>query len=133
MPLVEKKKQQLIKVMRLIGKPIKVTSEYRSFEEQNELYAQGRTKPGNIVTNAKGGESWHNWRCAFDIVFVKGDTITYDGDWELVGEIGKVLDLEWGGDWTGFPDRPHFHYNAGYTLKDFQEGNIDYEKFKIKT
>ena len=45
-----------------------ITSTYRDFESQNELYTQGRTKKGAIVTNAKGGQSWHNWKRAIDIV-----------------------------------------------------------------
>ena len=39
---------------------------YRSFDEQNHLYAQGRTKPGKIVTYAKGGQSYHNFGLAFE-------------------------------------------------------------------
>ena len=44
-----------------------VTSTYRDAESQNALYAQGRTAPGKIVTNAQAGDSWHNWRCAVDV------------------------------------------------------------------
>jgi peptidoglycan L-alanyl-D-glutamate endopeptidase CwlK len=42
----------------------------RTIAEQNELYAQGRTKAGKIVTNAKGGQSYHNYGLAFDIVLL---------------------------------------------------------------
>ena len=50
------------------GFDILITSTYRDAEAQNALYAQGRTKKGSIVTNAKAGESIHNYRLAFDIV-----------------------------------------------------------------
>lgn len=116
-------------IMEAVGHPIKVTDDYRSIDEQNELYAQGRTKPGKIVTNAKGGESFHNWRCAFDVVFVAGNTVTYEGPWDTVGKVGEILGLEWGGRWTSFQDRPHFQFTAGYSLEDFQKGRVDERKF----
>ncbi len=93
--------------------PIFVTSTYRSWEEQAELYAQGRTKPGAIVTNAQPGESWHNFRRAFDIAF-RGEK-PYVGPWERVGRLGELIGLAWGGRWKK-PDRPHFEYAGGLTL-----------------
>lgn len=96
-----------------------VTQGYRSKEEQDKLYAQGRTRPGSIVTNAKGGYSYHNHRVAFDVCFLIDKHASYDGDWQKIGNIGKSLGLEWGGDWKGFLDRPHFQYTAGYNLNDF--------------
>jgi peptidoglycan L-alanyl-D-glutamate endopeptidase CwlK len=107
LPEVKEKMDKLIQVCDILGMPIRVTSGFRSFEEQNKLYAQGRTTAGNIVTNAKGGESDHNFGKAFDIVFRKTG---YEGDWEFVGKIGKQLGLKWGGDWKGgFIDKPHFY------------------------
>jgi peptidoglycan L-alanyl-D-glutamate endopeptidase CwlK len=144
LPKVEVMKNNLVKIMASIGKPIVITDEYRSIEEQNELYAQGRTKPGNIVTNARGGESFHNWRVAFDIAFSTKTGISYDGDWEMVGTIGEILGLEWGGwstkatqdtlmipGWPGFIDKPHFQFTAGYTIQDFQKGVVDLKKFEV--
>lgn len=124
-PEVQEKANMLISIMEAIGHPIKVTEGYRSPEKQNELYAQGRTKPGQIVTNAKGGESFHNWRCAFDVAFVQGNAITYDGPWDMFGKIVRALGCEWGGDWSSFQDRPHVQYTGGYSLQDFQEGKVD--------
>jgi peptidoglycan L-alanyl-D-glutamate endopeptidase CwlK len=83
----------------------------RTFEEQDALYAKGRTIPGSIVTNAPGGLSWHNYGLAVDIVFkdAKGNwTWSESNDWDGLGVLGKMFGLEWGGDWTSFPDRPHF-------------------------
>lgn len=105
---------------------------FRSFEEQDSLYAQGRTTPGTILTNAKGGQSFHNYGVAVDIVFlVNGKPSWSEGfPWSEIGRIGKSYGFEWGGDWASFPDRPHLQYTAGYTLADFQNGTVDYSLFK---
>lgn len=76
---------------------------YRSPEEQDELYAHGRTKPGPIVTNARAGQSKHNSRQAFDCVPLNagkpqwGDAATY----LKMGLIGEAVGLTWAGRWTG--------------------------------
>jgi peptidoglycan L-alanyl-D-glutamate endopeptidase CwlK len=110
------------------GIELLITSTYRDHESQNALYAQGRTKPGNKVTNAKGGESWHNFRVAYDVVPLrngkpvwgtKGEDLKI---WQRVGEIGKSLGLEWAGDWKTFKEFPHFQYTKGYTLAQFRNG-----------
>jgi peptidoglycan L-alanyl-D-glutamate endopeptidase CwlK len=98
-----------------------LTGTYRTFEEQDALYAQGRTKPGRKVTNAKGGWSWHNFRRAFDVAIrdFPGDTTpddVYDGPWALVGALGEHLGLEWGGRWPHGADLPHFQMTRGMTL-----------------
>ena len=101
-----------------------VTSTYRDNESQDALYAQGRTAPGNIVTRAKAGQSWHNWRCALDVVpLVNGKAIWDDqAMWKQVGEIGKSCGLEWAGDWVTFKEFPHFQYTGGMTLAQLQQG-----------
>jgi len=113
------------------GIDVLVTSTYRDNEAQNALYAQGRTKPGAIVTNAKAGQSWHNWRCAFDVVPIRygkpvWGTTGKDGDlWRQVGEIGESCGLEWAGRWTGkLKEMAHFQYTNGLTLADFQNGRV---------
>ncbi len=104
----------LSKAMAELGKPIRITEGCRSMERQAELYAQGRTKPGNIVTNAKPGQSKHNFCKAFDVVFTKLGYEAPEKDWQLLGMMGESFNNEvgitvvWGGDWKGFPDRPHF-------------------------
>ncbi len=89
-----------------------VTHTFRSAEEQQKLYDQGRTTPGNVVTNAAPGQSLHNFEPthAFDIAFRKPDGSL---DWDVTlfenyARIAKQLGLDWGGDWTTFKDRPHF-------------------------
>ena len=42
----------------------------RSFAEQDAIYAQGRTKVGDIVSYAKGGQSFHNYGLATDGVLL---------------------------------------------------------------
>lgn len=102
------------------GIVLRVTQAFRSFEEQAGLWAMGRDKPGRIVTNAKPGWSWHNWRRAYDVAIVtyEGDTTpldVYDGPWTRVGELGEKCGLEWGGRWKHL-DLPHFENRAGKTL-----------------
>jgi len=101
-----------------------ITSTYRDAESQNALYAQGRTTPGSKVTNAKGGQSFHNWKVAFDFVPVVNGKAQW-ADTALFtkcGEIGESLGLEWAGRWVKFKELAHFQYTNGLTLADFQEG-----------
>jgi len=116
-PLVVEKARQLIELAQADGIEILVTSTLRSFEEQAELFAIGRTKPGKIVTNAKGGESWHNFGLAFDVVpLVNGKAIWDSPFWSQIGELGKQIDLTWGGDFKSFKDKPHFEFHPNVTL-----------------
>lgn len=106
------------------GIDVLITSTYRDYACQDSLYAQGRTKPGRIVTNAKGGQSWHNFRLAFDFVPVQGgkarwnDTATF----RRCGEIAESLGLEWAGRWKTFKEMAHCQWTGGLTLKDLRAG-----------
>jgi len=110
---------------------IVITQTLRSIEEQNVLYAQGRTTPGKIVTNAKGGESLHNYGLAYDIAVLGNTGITWDDhadiddddiwDYLEAGEAGEKLGLTWGGRWK-FRDVPHYQFTFGLTLKDLIAG-----------
>lgn len=100
--------EKLVETMASLGKPIRITEGFRSMERQAELYAQGRTKPGNIVTNAKPGQSRHNFGEAIDVVFKLTGYNAPQADWELLGATGEALGLSWGGRWKGFVDLPHF-------------------------
>lgn len=101
-----------------------ITSTYRDGESQNELYAQGRTKPGKIVTNAKAGDSFHNWRVAFDFVPIVGGKAQWnDADlFKRCGEIAESIGLEWAGKWTKFRELPHLQFTGGLRLADFKAG-----------
>lgn len=106
------------------GIDVLITSTYRDGESQNELYAQGRTKAGKIVTNARAGQSYHNWRCAFDFVPI----VNGKAQWNDValftkcGEIAENVGLEWAGRWKKFKEMPHCQYTGGLSLLDFQQG-----------
>jgi peptidoglycan L-alanyl-D-glutamate endopeptidase CwlK len=93
---------------------IHVTSGYRSYEEQDDLYEQGRSKPGDIVTDARGGYSSHNFGTAFDVTVFEGGQPKWEGEeYKTVGQLGKQLGLSWGGDWRK-PDEPHFYLKPGW-------------------
>lgn len=93
------------------GYPIFLVEGRRSFARQSWLYAQGRTRPGDVVTNAKAGESNHNPKAdgygwALDFAFTGGEPYADHHPWELVGILAEKHGLEWGGRWKK-PDRPH--------------------------
>jgi peptidoglycan L-alanyl-D-glutamate endopeptidase CwlK len=89
-----------------------ITCTHRSNAEQTSLFAQGRSKPGKIVTNAKAGQSNHNKypSPAFDIAFKdsKGAINWTEALFRKFAVIAKANGLSWGGDWRSFKDYPHF-------------------------
>ena len=95
------------------GLPIKIGESFRSVAEQDALYAQGRTQPGSIVTNAKGSSysSQHQWGIAADFYRADGKGAYNEaGDYfNRVGAIAKQLGLAWGGDWKSIVDKPHVY------------------------
>lgn len=116
-----------------------VTCGYRSFAEQNELYAKGRTELGSVVTNAKGGYSQHNYGIAIDIAMnydVDKDGKVTDDTWNVKGfkkvaEIMKKHGFGWGGDWKSFKDYPHFYLTQwGDTTTKIRKQYSTYTKFK---
>jgi peptidoglycan L-alanyl-D-glutamate endopeptidase CwlK len=108
-PPVQPYARALVHAAAAAGIEIKVISGFRSYQEQDELFAQGRTKPGKRVTNCKGGESNHNFGVAFDIgVFDGKHYLPESPSYDAVGVLGKELGLDWGGDWASLVDKPHF-------------------------
>lgn len=124
LPVVKEKAARFVEECKKVGVDALVTSTYRDLESQAALYAQGRTKPGIRVTNAKAGQSFHNYKCAFDFVpVVNGkaqwsDTKTF----QKCGGVAKAVGLEWAGDWKTFPEMAHCQYTGGLTLLDLQNG-----------
>ena len=106
------------------GIDVIITSTYRDAESQNALYAQGRTAPGKKVTNAKAGQSFHNWRVAFDFCpIVNGKAMWNDAVLFIrCGEIAEGIGLEWAGRWKKFNETAHCQYTGGLSLADFQAG-----------
>ena len=103
----------------------------RTWKEQDKLYAKGRTAPGNIVTNARGGFSNHNYAIAGDYgVFRSGKYLDSTDPAEAIA-IHKLVaaqvltkfgtEIEWGGNWKSFKDYPHFQYNNGLTMTQMRK------------
>lgn len=129
-PIVKEKVLDIIEKAYSEGIYVLITDGYRSYAEQDELYAQGRTKPGSIVTNAKGGQSNHNFGIAVDFCLTnKEGTAAYwtvNADWKRVAAIAKSMGFEWGGDWTSFKDNPHLEYTGKITVEP-EDTKVDAE------
>ena len=97
------------------GIAINIISGTRTHAEQDALYAQGRTTGGEIVTNARGGYSNHNFGIAFDIGVFSGNRYLPESPlYKAVGALGMELGLEWGGNWTSIVDQPHFQLRPAW-------------------
>lgn len=95
----------------------------RSFAESDALYAQGRTAPGEIVTKARGGSSYHNYGLAFDFAMVTNgkDDYSVGPNWMKVVSIMKQHGMTWGGDFPeGQHDDPHFENRYGHNWRDLE-------------
>lgn len=124
---------------------IRIVQGLRTFAEQNELYAQGRTKPGNRVTNSKGGQSYHNYGLAIDfaLLYDKDKNGTYESlswdtlkdmdkdgesDWIEVVNVFEDAGYTWGGRFSSIKDNPHLEKNFGIhwrkLLERYNAGNI---------
>lgn len=107
---------------------------WRSPDEQDTLYARGRSLVGPRVTNARAWESWHQCRRAWDAVPLRSGRPVwgyspYDEDWEAMVEEADRLGIEWGGRWHRFPDYAHWQVvPAGLTLVAAKRETLDYEE-----
>lgn len=98
------------------GYTVFVTQGLRTKAQQDAIYAQGRTKPGKIVTHAPFPKSMHNHGLAFDIAFRGKELYPADDKvWKAVAEIGKKIGLDAGYFWKKFQDKPHFEYTGKYS------------------
>lgn len=124
LPVVAAKAAAFVAACDAAGIDVLITSTLRDGEAQAALYAQGRTKPGKVVTNAKAGQSWHNHACAFDFVpIVHGKAMWDDArTFERCGVIAESLGLEWAGRWKSFREAAHCQYTGGLSLADLQAG-----------
>ena len=132
-PIVEEQSKQLIQQAAEKGIEVVITDGFRSAEDQDKLYEKGRSAEGEIVTYAKGGQSYHNFGLAVDFALKTPDgAIIWDrqydrntngvADWTEVVDLAKTLGFEWGGDWEQFKDYPHLEMNFGLTIADLQNG-----------
>lgn len=121
----------------LAGKAqVRITQGLRTFQEQNNLYALGRTKPGKKVTHAKPGQSIHNYGLAVDIcLIIEGKTASWDtakdwdndtiADWYECVKIFAKQGWEWGGNWKTFKDLPHFEKKGFSNWRKLQKLPFD--------
>lgn len=132
-PVVAENEVILVRMAAEHGIDVVITHGYRSVEEQDALFAQGRSSSGNIVTNARGGESYHNYGLAIDFALrtpfgkivwdmERDDNGNGKADWMEVVDLAKELGFTWGGDWTNFPDYPHLQMDFGLSIRDLKRG-----------
>ncbi|WP_310549940.1 M15 family metallopeptidase [Paenibacillus glufosinatiresistens] len=141
----------LIKRCYATGIPIVITQGLRTIQAQNELYAQGRTQAQlqaagitgvtarpdlPVVTNARGGYSYHNFGLAVDFALLANDgkQVSWDlnrdananrrKDWDEVVEAAKKLGFEWGGDFVSIHDAPHLEMTFGLSTAELRAGNL---------
>ncbi|MEK6586530.1 MAG: M15 family metallopeptidase [Nitrospirota bacterium] len=117
LPEVQPNARALVQKAAQNGIQIKIISGLRSYAEQDELYAQGRTQPGRIVTKVRGGYSNHNFGIAFDVGIFEGTKYLSESDkYKAVGALGMDLGFEWGGNWKTFVDQPHFQLRPRWAM-----------------
>lgn len=132
-PALQTATRAFLEECKVLGYDVLVTCTYRSHQEQADLFAQGRTKPGRIVTNARPGQSKHNnmingkpASLAFDIVPMRNGKLVWgtsgngiDNDpsdddkddlelWQRIAAVAKKHGFEWAGEWPRFREFPHF-------------------------
>ena len=118
---------------------LRIVQGFRSFAEQDALYAQGRTTTGKIVTQAKGGESYHCYGMAIDLAEVMADgQINWNFDYSMLVPIANKYGLTWGGSFVTFRDKPHFEMSFGhgpagwrYFLNLHNFGQVDTNGFVV--
>jgi hypothetical protein len=115
--MATKTRELLVGIMEAdLGVEVRLTEGFRTYEQQDWYYAQGRTRPGPIITSARGGESYHNFGVAVDLALFdqSGRYLASDVAYRYVGRIGQRLGLTWGG---VFGDPSHFQLDQGISVR----------------
>jgi peptidoglycan L-alanyl-D-glutamate endopeptidase CwlK len=102
----------------------RIISGTRTYAMQNALYRQGRFgNPGKIVTKARGGQSNHNFGIGWDIgIFTPTGGYVPDGAaYDQAAKVGLSEELEWGGNWSDFVDKPHYQLRLNLTLTELRQ------------
>jgi hypothetical protein len=95
---------------------LRIVQGLRTFEEQQSIYDQGRTKPGKIVTNAKPGSSYHNFGLSVDIVPITNGKADWNFDFKRLTQF-MPEGMVWGGNFSKLKDLDHFEYTKGNTWR----------------
>ena len=123
-PLVEDKARDWLSICKSKGYDVLITNTLRTNAEQNALYAKGRTAPGNVVTNAMGGHSYHNYGLAIDFCPLVNGKCAWDRIdlFTNIAEIAESVGFEWGARWNSIKDYPHLQMTFGLSITDLLSG-----------
>ena len=139
-PSTREMAEKALEEIKAQGLDVLIICTWRSWDEQAAEYAKGRTAPGNIVTKARPGQSWHQWGRALDFVprrngkaLVWGtrgngldqnpsDDATDDLElWQRCAACFKMHGFQWAGDWTTFKEFPHVENRGGLSTRLLME------------
>lgn len=123
-PKLRELAQELVRRCEEEGIQVAIGETYRTRNRQDALFEQGRSRPGKIVTYARGisMSSYHQWRMAVDVFINQKGNEYNEKLLRQVGKIGQEIGLEWGGAWQGFVDMAHFQYTGGLSIEDLKRG-----------
>lgn len=122
-PFVALLARRFLNLTRVHNLDVRIYTAFRSWDEEDRLFAQGRWLPGYIVTNARGGDSYHNWGLAFDAAPYENNMPSTDAaKFILMGHLGQQVGLQWGGTFKSLVDYPHFQYTFGLNTWDLLNG-----------
>jgi len=124
-PKAQRAARQFLVAAKVFPYTVKILSGGRTYAEQTAIYAQGRSKPGKVVTNAPAGSSNHNFGIAFDVgifdgkTYFTGATKAQTDAYLKLRKLTKpaVLELDWGGDWKSSKDYPHYELHTGMSTR----------------
>jgi RHS repeat-associated protein len=106
-----------------LGKRLRITQGYRSIAEQDALYAKGRTSDGAVVTNAKGGTSYHNYGLAVDLALINKTVLVNEIIPSDIVNLALKHGFEWGGNFKSIKDYPHFQMTFGMSTLQLRNGD----------
>ncbi len=122
-PYVALLARKFLKLTKEHNMDVRITTAFRSWDEEDRLFAKGRWEPGQIVTNARGGDSYHNWGLAFDAApYENGQISNNPQKFIEIGHLGQQVGLQWGGTFKSIVDYPHFQYTFGLNTWDLLNG-----------
>ena len=124
-PKAQRAARQFMAATKPFKYTVQILSGGRTYAQQSAIYAQGRSKPGRVVTNAPAGSSNHNFGIAFDVGIFEGKTYftgATRAQTQAYLDLRKltkpaVLDLDWGGDWRSSKDYPHYELHTGMSTR----------------